>query len=133
MIYSPTAIKPLAKLVRLKIASDTPFQYMERQSDTTFDLKELTKPDGMNLEVRAEQNPKGGFLIEKFQVELRSIGSRSQIPRVALPVGKHELKKRNDQLQFNASLRKGYGILVQPEGTTGAMGFRIALTNKKSI
>lgn len=130
MIYSPTVVKPLGQVVRLKIESDTPFQYMERQPNGSFELKKLTLPVGMNIAVRAEQNPKGGFRIEKLGVELRSIGSRAEIPGVTLPVGKPKLRKWDYQLQFNASPRKGYGILVRPEGTTGAMLIRIAITEK---
>lgn len=128
MIYSPAVVKPLGKRVRLKIESDTPFQYMRRQDNGSFELKELTLPVGMNLEVRAQQHPKSGFRIENLSIELRSIGSRAELPGVALPVGKPNLRVWQYQLQFNASPRKGYGILVRPEGTTGAMLIRIAIS-----
>lgn len=131
MIYSPSVVKPLGKLVSLKIESDTPFQYMQQQEGGTFELKELTLPVGMNLEVRAQQHPRRGFRIENLKIELRSIGSREELPGVALPVGKPNLRVWQYQLQFNASPRKGYGILVRPEGTTGAMLIRIAISESQ--
>lgn len=130
MIYSPTVNRRLGEIVRLKIESDTPFQYMEKQSDGSFQLRKMTLPVGLDLEVRARDNADAGYQIDHFQVELRSIGSREQIAGVALPVGKPKLRKWNYDLQFHVSPRKGYGILIRPDGATGAMLIRVAVSEK---
>lgn len=133
MIYSPTVQKPAGELVRLKIESDTPFQYMERQDDGSFELKEVNLPVGMNLEVRTKQNRAGGIRVDYLEIELRSIGSREQVPGVSLPIGKPKLREWEYNFGFNPSPRKGYGILVRPEGTTGAMLIRLAVTESKLL
>ena len=133
MIYSPTVEKRAGELVRLKIESDTPFQYMERQDDGSFELKELNLPVGMNLEVRTKQNRNGSFRVDYLEIELRSIGSREQVRGVSLPIGKPKLREWKYNLEFNPSPRKGYGILVRPEGTTGAMLIRLAVTETEML
>lgn len=132
MIYSPSVIRPVGDLVRLKIESDSPVQYMQPRGDGLFELEKTTLPVGMDLEVKAIKNEKGGFRIEYFEVELRSVGSRETVPGIGLAVGKPRLKNWKYTLKFNVQPRKGYGILVRPEGTTGAMLIRLAVSHHKS-
>lgn len=132
LISSHSVVRPLEKLIRLKIDSDSPFQYMERQSDGLFALKETTLPVGMDVEIRAEQRGESGFRVTYLELELRSVGKREPIDGVALPVGRPKLKEWEYVLRFNAVPQRGYGVLIRPQGTSGAMLVRVALQEPTS-
>ncbi len=131
MIYSPAVTMKAGKTVRLKIESDAPVQYMQRKANGDFKLLEQTMPVGMDLEVQAVRRATEGFRIEHLEIELRSVGSREKIPNVNLPIGKPNVREWKYTFGFNVEPRKGYGILVRPEGTAGAMLIRIAVSDAK--
>lgn len=132
LISYHSLVRPLETLIRLKIASDSPFQYMERQSDGLFALKETSLPVGMDVEIRAEQRDEGGLRVAYLELELRSVGSREPIDGVTLPIGKPKMKEWEYVLRFNVMPQRGYGVLIRPQGTTGAMLIRVALNEHTS-
>ena len=128
LISSHAVVRPLGNLIRLKIDSDSPFQYFERQPDGLFALKETTLPVGMDVEIRAIPRPEGGYRITYLELELRSVGSRESIDGVSLPVGRPLMREWEYVTRFNVSPHQGYGVLIRPQGTTGAMLIRVAIS-----
>jgi hypothetical protein len=130
MLYSPDFLRRQGELVRMKIESRQPFQFMSRRSDGLFELEEITLPVGMDIKIKAEQPEKDVFLISYLEVELRTVRHREGVEGTQLPVGRPVLKEYEYKLRLRVRESKNYGVLLQPEGSPGAIIIRMEIDDR---
>jgi len=130
MIYSPNLLRRQGELVRMKIESREPFQFMSRRDDGLFELQEMTLPVGMDIEIKAEQPEKDVFLISYLEVELRTVEHRERAPGTRLSVGRPVLAEYEYKLRLRVRESKNYGVLLQPEGSPGAIIIRMEIDDR---
>lgn len=126
MIYSPSILRRAKQPVRMKVSSEQPFQYMERQNDGLFVLKEMHLPVGLDIEICAEDKGIEVFLISSLKITLRTVTEREAIPGVNLPVGRPRLQTSEYALSLFVQESKSYGILLRTPGS-GAIIIRIEM------
>lgn len=127
MIYSPNILTRTGELVKMDIESRQPFPYFVRREDGLFELKEVRLPVGLVVEIRAEDKGKDVFLISDLKLLLRWVSKREPIPGVNLPIGRPILQEQDYWLRLFVRESKSYGILLRPEGNSGAIIIRIEI------
>ena len=129
MIYSPNIVRKSKQPVRMKISSERPFQYMTKQEDGLFKLKELPLPAGLDIEICAENKKGDFFLISSLVLTLRTVTERELIPGVDLPIGRPLLHTSEYSLRLYLQEDKSYGILLHLPGS-GIIIIRIELDDE---
>lgn len=129
LIHSPTIRKEVGKRIRLTIDSKTPLQFMRRRDDGLFELKETALPVGLDIWARATDEGGGALRLDDLDIKLRTVVKRERLEGVSLRVGKPVLRELDYHLEFVARERVGYGVLLRPKGSLGAMVVRIAVSD----
>ena len=130
LIYSPNITRKQGELVRLKIESKQPFQFMEQNESGLFELKELHLPVGMDIELRAERDGKDHILVSYMELELRTVNRRAKAQGTHLPVGRPEMDEVEYKLKLRLRERKSYGILLRPKNSKAAIVMRIEVDDR---
>ncbi len=130
MIYAPNLLKREGELVRLKVASKQPFQYLKRREDNLFELAEMSLPVGMDLEIKAHNKPNDMILVSYLEIELRTVGRREAVPGVNLPIGRPFLQEWEYILRLAMREGRSYGIMLRPADITGAIVLRLEVDDR---
>ena len=122
LIYSPSIHMPDRSKSAVKINSEQPIPYFEKNKDGYFELKEIVMPTGMDIEVWANHD-KGIVDMTDIVLKIRSVQEREPLEGVNLPVGKPILSEQEYRFSLNIEPERDYGILIRPEFKQG--GFLI--------
>ena len=130
MIYSPNLIRREKELVRLKIASKLPYQYMEARKDGLFKLKEVKLPTGLDIEIKAQRAEPNVYDVTYMELDLRSVHRREKSTKTTLPVGKPILEESEYILKLRVQEYRSYGILLRPKGTDNVIIVRFEVDDE---
>lgn len=130
MIHSPNLLRKTGELVKMDIESRQPFPYFVKREDGLFELKEIRLPVGLVVEIRAEDKGRDVFLISDLKLQLRWVSKREPIPGVNLPIGRPILQEQDYWLRLFIRESKNYGILLRPEGSSGAIIIRMEVDDR---
>lgn len=130
MIYSPNILRDQGELVRLKVESGQPFEFMKPTDSGLFDLKKIKLPVGMDIELLAAKDGKDHFLISYMELELRTVNRRAKVKGTHLPIGRPQVDESEYKLKLRLRERKSYGILLQPKESRSAIIIRIEIDDK---
>lgn len=129
MISSPNIVRKSEQPVRIKISSEQPFQYMIKQEDGFFELKEMPLPVGLDIDV-CSKNEKGGFFeVSSLVLTLRTVTEREHVAGVNLPIGRPLLHTSQYSLRMFLHEDKSYGIMLRLPGN-GVIVIRMELDDK---
>jgi len=130
MIYAPNLLKREGELIRLKVESKQPFQYLRRREDNLFELAEMSLPVGMDLEIKAHNKPNDMILVSYLEIDLRTVGRREVVPGVNLPIGRPLLQEWEYILRLAMREGRSYGIMLRPPDITGAIVLRLEVDDR---
>ncbi|MDC0325623.1 hypothetical protein OAM01_02585 [bacterium] len=124
MIFSPNLMRKENELVRLKITSPRPYQYMTTEGKGIFKLREVKLPTGLDIEIKAHSPKEDFFYITHFGLDLRSVLGREKVKGTNLPVGAPLLNEQRYDLKLSVREYRSYGILIRPKGSDGIIIIR---------
>lgn len=130
IISSPNVYRKEKELVRLKITSEQPYQYMEPHGDGLFKLQEIKLPTGLDIEIRAHTARKDVYEIDHLKLDLRVVSKREPAEGTNLPIGKPILNESEYVLHLRVEEFDSYGILLQPKGTDSTIIIRFEVDDK---
>ncbi len=130
MVYSPMLLRKQGELVRMKIESRQPFEFMRRRPDGLFELEQTVLPVGMDIEIRAEDGGRKLLLISYLELELRTVNRRKPVPGTGLAVGQPVVEEHEYRLRLRVRENKNYGLLLQPKGSDGAIVVRLEIDER---
>jgi hypothetical protein len=130
MVYAPNLLKREGELIRLKVESKQPFQYLKRREDNLFELAEMSLPVGMDLKIKAYNKPNDMILVSYLEIELRMVGRREVVPGVNLPIGRPLLQECEYVLRLAMREGRSYGIMLRPADITGAIVIRLEVDDR---
>ncbi|MEM7385158.1 MAG: hypothetical protein AAF514_09465 [Verrucomicrobiota bacterium] len=130
MIFSPNLIRKENELVRLKVTSKRPFQFMSGRKDGLFELKEVNLPTGLDIEIIARRGAPNTYKIPYLELDLRSVNRRESSKLTNLPIGKPILDKSEYILKLAVQEYRSYGILLQPKGSEGMVIIRFEVDDR---
>lgn len=130
LIYSPYVTRKEKELVRFKIKSEQPYQYMEPQGDGVYKLKEIKLPTGLDIDIRAHTSRKHVYDVDHLKLSLRIVSERESVKGTNLPVGKPVLHESEYKLALRVGDFDSYGIILQPKGTESKIIIRFEIDDK---
>ncbi len=130
MIFSPNLIRKERELVRLKIASTLPYQFMKAREDGLFEVDEIMLPTGLDIEIKAHQDKEDSYEITYLELDLRSVNRRETLRGIALPIGKPILDEVEYRLKLTVREYRSYGILLRPKGSDSLIIIRFEVDDR---
>ncbi len=130
LISSPYVKRKEKELVKLKIRSEQPYEYMEPREDDLFKLKEIKLPTGLDIEIRAHTAGRDVYDVDHLKLHLRVVTEREPAEGTRLPVGKPVLKESEYKLSLRIEEYDSYGILLQPKGMDSMIVIRFEVDDK---
>lgn len=130
LISSPYVKRKEKELVKFKIQSEQPYQYMESQGKDVYKLKEIKLPTGLDIAIRAHTVRRDVYDVDHLKFSLRIVSERESVKGTTLPVGKPVLHESEYTLALRVDEYDSYGILLQPKGTESMFIIRLEIDDK---
>jgi len=114
-----------SEMATIEISSKQKIQYIEKQENGLFKLKEFEEPTQLRIESKAEKVDEKMIRLSDFTFSLQLVKERESIPGVNLPVGRPILNSIKHSLSFKVIPGKDYGIIFHPGDGQGVLIIRL--------
>ena len=137
-IKTPWIITPAGQAAEMM--STTPVQYIERNADGTFRVRDIGKDSPaaphcrFKFTVRSpDENETGGGLRVSCELDIATIAAREKVPGLSLDVGKPKLARFRDQVELAVRPGEWAALLLRtPNGSDYSLLLLLKTTAAKS-